>query len=175
MIFIETPRLILRSWKESDREPFARLNADARVMEYFLKRLSSEESDAYLRRITEEIDLRGYGLYAVECKEDGRFIGYVGFHDFVMDTDFSPSTEIGWRIAYEYWGRGYAPEAAAACLEYARKSLPFGEVYSFTYVGNGRSERVMQKIGMDQVGHFAHPGVPDGHPLKEHVLYRTIL
>lgn len=175
MIFIETSRLLLRDWRESDIEPFARMNADLNVMEYLLKPLSAQESYAYCRRIVAEFDMRGYGLYALERREDGRFLGYTGFHGFDMATDFSPGTEIGWRLAHEFWGQGYAPEAAAACLEYASSCLQLNEVFSFTYIGNNRSERVMQKIGMEKLGSFQHPGVPDSHPLKEHVLYRVVL
>lgn len=175
MIFIETPRLFLRSWQESDAEPFARLNEDPAVMEYFLKPLSAEESRAFYGRIVDEIKQCGYGLFAVERKEDGKFMGYTGFHDFEMDTWFSPGTEIGWRLAHEFWGHGYAPEAAGACLDYARQALHLKEVFSFTYCGNHCSERVMQKVGMEKAGDFLHPLVPDSNPLKQHVLYRKSL
>lgn len=103
------------------------------------------------------------------------FMGYTGLHQITFDVDFAPGIEIGWRLAHEYWGRGYAPEAATACLEYARKSLDIKELFSFTSLPNQRSERVMQKIGMERVREFGHPLVPAEHPLHRHVLYHIDL
>lgn len=170
---IETPRLILRDWKEEDIQPFARMNADGRVMEYFLKTLTDEESLSLYDRIREEFTACGFGLYAVECKENRHFIGFTGLHHFDFDVDFAPSIEIGWRLAPEAWGKGYATEAASACLEYARDILKLKEIYSFTSLPNKRSERVMQKIGMKKVKEFNHPLVDPSHPLYKHVLYKT--
>lgn len=172
MIYIETPRLLLRDWKEDDIEPFAKMNSDSDVMKYFLKPLTSDESLDFYNRIQAEFAEYGYGLYAIEKKEDGVFIGYTGFHRIAFNTDFAPGIEIGWRIRYKDWNKGYATEAANACLLYAKNYLPFSTVYSFTSVPNKASERVMQKIGMENAGNFLHPVVPDGHPLKEHILYK---
>lgn len=169
---IETDRLILRTWRKDDILPFAEINRDEVVMEYLPKTLSPEETEQFYRRIVAEHDVYGYGLYAVEAKEDGRFIGYVGLHHFDFDAPFSPGVEIGWRLAREYWDKGYATEAAKACLDYARKCGLFNEVYSFTAVCNNRSERVMQKIGMEHQGFFLHPALPEGDRLQRHVLYR---
>lgn len=108
-------------------------------------------------------------------KSDGCFIGYVGFHHFDFDADFSPGVEIGWRLARKHWGQGYATEAAKACIDYARKHRLFNEIYSFTTVCNRRSERVMQKIGMGRVSFFSHPSLPKGHKLEPHVLYKLEL
>lgn len=171
-IYIETPRLILRDWKESDIPAFAAINADNKVMEFFPKTLTDEESLAFARRIRQEFDDYGFGLYAVECKENHCFIGYTGLHHFAFDVDFAPGIEIGWRLAHQYWGNGYAPEAATACLQYAQEHLDVKEIYSFTAVLNRRSERVMQKIGMEYVKDFGHPVLPTDHPLYMHRLYR---
>lgn len=170
--YIETPRLILRDWKEEDVELFARINSDEQVMEYFLKRLDEKETLAFYRHIVDEFADCGFGLYAVEDKVDGTFIGYVGFHHFNFDADFAPGLEIGWRLRKESWGKGLATEAALACLEYGRDILGLQEVYSFTSLPNKRSERVMQKIGMSFVREFGHPLVDPAHALYKHVLYK---
>lgn len=170
--YIETPRLILREWKNEDIKPFARLNSDDRVMEFFLNKLTYEESFAFYQRIKEEFAAYGYGLYAVECKSDRKFLGYVGFHNITFEVDFAPGVEIGWRLAAAAWGKGYATEAASACLEYAGAVLGLKEIYSFTSLPNQRSQRVMQKIGMKLVKEFGHPLVDPKHPLYKHVLYK---
>lgn len=162
----DSPRL------ERRRHPvFARMNADPNVMEFFLSSLSSEESFAFYQRIQNEFQTCGFGLYAVERKEDHAFMGYTGLHQIAFDVDFAPGIEIGWRLAHEYWGQGYAPEAATACLEYTRNKTDIKELFSFTSLLNQRSERVMQKIGMERVREFDHPLVPGEHPLCRHVLY----
>ena len=172
MIMIETGRLVLRQWREEDVAPFAEMNRDVEVMEHMPKCLSLEESEQFYRRIMAEHEACGYGLYALELKDTGTFIGYTGFHHFDFDADFAPGIEIGWRIARRYWNQGYATEAARACISYARANRLFNEIYSFTAVCNHRSERVMQKIGMERHGWFLHPALPDGHRLKLHVVYR---
>lgn len=172
---IETDRLILRPWREEDILPFSEINRDREVMEYLPKCLSSEETGQFYNRIVAEHNVYGYGLYAAETKSEGNFIGYVGFHHFDFDVDFAPGVEIGWRLAREYWGQGYATEAAKSCIDYARKNQLFDEVWSFTAICNHRSERVMQKIGMERHGTFSHPALPEGHRLKAHILYRLKL
>ncbi len=119
--YIETDRLILRSWKMSDSDVFAEMNSNDNVMKYFPKPLSVEESNGFVDRINSEFEETGFGLYAVEIKETGEFIGYVGFHRFTFDVPFSPGWEIGWRISDKFWNKGYATEAAMACIKYARE------------------------------------------------------
>lgn len=169
---IETERLILRLWREEDIIPFTEINSNEEVMEYMPKCLSCEETVQFYRRIVDEFKTFGYGLYAVELKENETFIGYVGFHHFNFEAEFSPGIEIGWRLAKKYWNQGYATEAAKACLDYASKHRMFDRIYSFTAVCNRRSEHVMQKIGMKLQGLFLHPSLPEGHRLKEHTLYK---
>jgi len=161
----------LRDWKEEDIPFFIAMNSSPIVMKYFLKSLNEKESLDFYKRIQDEFSLYGYGLYAVEKKETGVFIGYTGFHTITFDVDFAPGVEIGWRLKEEEWGQGYATEAAKACLVYARKQLPFQTVWSFTSLPNKASERVMQKIGMKKIKEFPHPSVPENHFLKQHVLY----
>lgn len=174
-IIFETDRLFLRKWTDMDVSPFAEMNQDERVMEYFPRTLSYDETLGFYNRIIAEFAAFGFGLYAVELKNRGKFIGYVGFHKFDFDAWFSPGVEIGWRLAYDYWNKGYATEAAKGCLAFARERKMIGEVYSFTASCNHRSERVMQKIGLEPAGFFLHPSLPDGHHLKEHVLYHMDL
>lgn len=174
-IFLETPRLILRDWSDDDLNDFARMNADKRVMEYFPHPLDETQTHAFYRRIRAEIDREGFGLWAIEKKTDGRFIGFTGFHAVGFEAFFTPALEIGWRLCHEAWGQGYAPEAASACLAYGQQHLPWPEIYSFTAVLNQRSQRVMQKIGMQKVTEFHHPLLPTNDPLSLHVLYRIPL
>lgn len=172
---IETDRLLLRSWCKEDLEPFSKMNSDKEVMVYLPKSLSYDETVQFYRRIVDEHKIFGYGLYAVVLKSTGEFIGYTGFHNFDFDAEFSPGIEIGWRLDREYWGRGYATEAAKACINYAYCRKLFNKIYSFTSICNHRSERVMQKLGMEHQGFFRHPLLPDGHILKEHTFYKLDL
>lgn len=170
--YLETPRLILRDWQDDDLPPFTEMNGDAEVMEYFVKPLTAAESSAFFLRIRNELADLGYGLYAVERKTDGKLLGLTGFHRISFEADFTPGTEIAWRLIREAWGNGYATEAAAACLKYADKRLGFREIYAFTTLRNHRSERVMQKTGMQRIGTFDHPLLDARHPLRKHVLYK---
>ena len=171
---LETDRLRLRTWQQGDREPFARLNADPRVMEFLPKYLTREESDAMVDRIEEHFRSKGFGLYAVELRSDERFIGYVGLHTPSFEAHFTPCVEIGWRLASDAWGKGFATEGAHAVVRYAFQEIGLKEIVSFTVPANQRSIRVMQKIGMtrDAADDFEHPNLPGGHPLRRHVLYR---
>lgn len=173
-VYAETTRLILRSWNTEDIKPFAAINSDQQVMRYFPSPLSETESEAFYKRIVDELEQKGYGLFAVELKADGAFIGYVGLHEIGFDTDFAPGVEIGWRLGSEYHNKGYATEAAMAVLPCARQ-LGLRRLYSFTAKLNKPSERVMQKIGMQKVGEFEHPGLDEDSPLRTHVLYRIDL
>jgi ribosomal-protein-alanine N-acetyltransferase len=169
-----TERLVLRGWHDSDREPFAVLNADPVVMEYYPATLTAAQSDALVDRIEQAFDEHGWGLWAVEVLDTGTFIGYVGLAQAAFEAPFTPAVEIGWRLAATHWGYGYATEAARAALDYAFTELTLDEIVSFTAASNVRSQRVMQKLGMtrDPTGDFEHPNVPDGHRLRSHVLYR---
>lgn len=171
MIYIETKRLTLRSWKESDIGEFIRMNQDREVMRYFPNVLTGEESIDFARRIQKEFEEKGYGLYAVEEKESETFLGYVGLHQANFEADFTPCVEIGWRLKREAWGKGYATEAAKACLAYAFETLKLDKIYSFTAKINQPSKNVMKKIGMEYLKDFDHPQLSSGHPLEKHVLY----
>lgn len=173
-VHLETERLTLRDWTDADGGPFAALNADLRVMEFFPRALSRAESDAFMATIRWRIGRDGYGLYAVEEKASGQFIGYVGLAPVELAVPFAPATEIGWRLAREAWGQGYASEAAAAVRDHAFGPLGLEALVSFTAEWNRPSRRVMERIGMihDPSGDFIHPRLPAGHKLAAHVLYR---
>jgi RimJ/RimL family protein N-acetyltransferase len=171
---IETERLLLRRWEEGDRQPFAQLNADGRVMEFLPQRLSATESDRMVDRIQEHLRKHGFGLFAAELRRERRFIGYLGLHVPGFQAHFTPCVEIGWRLAAEYWGRGLATEGAKAVVRYAFDALGLDSLVSFTVPANVRSIRLMEKIGMsrDPAEDFDHPHLPEGHKLRRHVLYR---
>lgn len=171
---LTTKRLLLRQWKESDLPLFAKMNADSRVMEWFHSTLSKEESDSLAERIQKELREQEYGLWAIEVVGAAPFIGFVGLHHQDFSADFTPCIEIGWRLAYEHWGKGYAFEAASKVTEYAFQTLKLHELVSFTAVGNQRSRKLMEKLGMTRRSEddFKYPKLPKGHPLQPHVLYR---
>ena len=163
-----TDRLVMRRWRDADRAPFHALNSDDRVMATIGPPMSRAESDAFMNRFEHHFDEHGYGLWCVEL--DGESIGFTGLHH----PWFRDGVEIGWRLRSTVWGRGYATEAARAALEFGFRDAGLDEIISFTAVTNDRSRRVMAKIGLrhDPDGDFDHPGVPDGNPLRPHVLYR---
>ncbi|MBY6211270.1 GNAT family N-acetyltransferase [Microbulbifer agarilyticus] len=169
---IKTPRLCLRQWRDSDRAPFAAMNADPVVMEYFPKLLSREDSDAGVDRQIAHIDKHGWGFWAVETLTEKQFIGFVGIKNVTDDMPFAPAVEIGWRLAPAAWGKGYATEAARASIEYGFTRLGLEEIVSFAVADNLRSRAVMEKLGMVREDNFLHPGLPSGHPMQDHVLYR---
>jgi len=172
---ITTDRLLLRGWRLEDRAPFAAMNTDPRVMEFYRQKLSREESDAYVDRIEAHFEHEGFGLFAAELRDTGEFIGYVGLAVPRFEAPFTPCIEIGWRLAAEYWGRGFATEGARAALVWGFESLGLPEIVAYAVPANVRSIRVMQKIGMkrDEAGDFDYPNLPPGHPLRRHVLYRA--
>lgn len=174
-IFAETERLLVRDWMEGDIAPFVAMNANEQVMEFFLKKLSEQESLAMLEIIRSEIRTSGFGFFAVERKEDNQFIGFVGLHNITFDVDFAPAVEIAWRLLPSYWGKGYAVEAAKACFVFAKENLGLKQIVAFTALPNKNSQRVMQKLGMSFVKEFNHPLVPEHHFLQKHLLYRFFL
>jgi RimJ/RimL family protein N-acetyltransferase len=171
---LNTEHLLLRRWRGADREPFACMNADPRVMEFFPAPLTRLESDALVDRIETHFAERGWGPWAAELRATGEFIGFIGLSVPVFQAHFTPCVEIGWRLAATHWGKGLATEGARAVLDYAFTELRLPEVVSFTTVANLRSRRVMEKLGMthDPADDFDHPGLREGHPLRRHVLYR---
>jgi len=169
---LRTARLLLRSWRDDDLEPFAALNADPDVMRWFPSTMTREQSDALVERQRALHEERGWGLWAVESPEG--FAGFVGLNEPRFEAHFTPAVEVGWRLARHAWGKGYATEAARAAVAFGFDELGLDEIVSFTTVGNERSRRVMERLGMtrDPADDFDHPLLPPGHPLERHVLYR---
>lgn len=171
---LRTERLVLRPWTAADRGPFAALNADPEVMRYFMATLTREESDAVAQRVQDAFAEQGFGFWAVEVPGVTPFGGFVGLNRPRFSAHFTPCVEVGWRLGRRFWGRGYATEAARAALAYGFDELALDEIVAFAVEGNARSRAVMERLGMthDPADDFDHPGVPAGHPLARHVLYR---
>jgi RimJ/RimL family protein N-acetyltransferase len=169
---IRTARLVLREWREEDRDPWAALNADPEVREFFPATLDRSESDAAFDRLSAGVIDRGWGLWAVE--HDGEFIGFTGLAPVGADLPFAPAIEVGWRLTRSAWGHGFATEAARVALGFAFEQLAVPAVVSYTAEGNTRSRAVMERLGLsrDLEGDFDHPRVPEGSPVRRHVLYR---
>jgi RimJ/RimL family protein N-acetyltransferase len=172
--YLQTRRLLLRPWRESDLEPFAALNADPAVMEHFAKPLDRSESDAFVARIRAHFAREGFGFWAVEVPGVAPLVGLVGLARPAFEAHFTPCVEVGWRLAREHWGEGYATEAARASIRFGFEQLGLDEIVSFTVPANVRSRAVMERIGMTRSADddFDHPALPEGHRLRRHVLYR---
>ena len=172
-IELETTRLRLRQWRESDREPFAAMNADPAVMEFFPALQSRANSDASIDAWQAQLTERGWSNWAAELRSTGQFIGFVGLSVPVRLFSFSPCVEVGWRLARAHWGQGLATEAARAALRVGFENLDLNEIVSFTSVLNVRSRAVMERIGMHNTHEdFEYPSIPEGHALRMHCLYR---
>ena len=170
---IETARLTLRGWRDEDYAPFAALNADPEVMRHFPSVMTRQESDALAQRNRDHIEAHGWGLWAVERREDGAFLGFTGLAHPRPPHPKEGETEVGWRLARHAWGHGYASEAARAALAFGFERLGLAEIISFTATENERSQAVMRRIGMTRAPDrdFDHPALPKGHRLERHVVY----
>jgi ribosomal-protein-alanine N-acetyltransferase len=171
---VRTERLVLRPWREEDRAPFAALCADPEVMAFFPAPLTAAEADARVDRFRLDAARHGIGMWAVEARDTRVFVGMLGFDVVNFEAAFTPAVEIGWRFARAFWGQGLAFEAAKAALHEAFNRYRLPEVVSFTATQNERSWRLMERLGMERVGAFEHPRVPEGHPLRPHALYRLL-
>ena len=182
-ITLTTPRLVLRPWRDDDVEAFAAMFDDPAVMEFLMPargRMSAFADadraaiDAIVGRVRAHFDRHGFGWWAVELKETGAFIGFIGLSHIQFEAHFTPAVEVGWRLASAYWGQGYATEGARAALEAGFKQLGLDEIVAITVPANTRSCRVMERIGMnrDPADDFDHPRLAEGDPLRRHVLYR---
>jgi RimJ/RimL family protein N-acetyltransferase len=171
---LHTERMLLRRWQASDLEPCAAMNADPRVMEHFPAPLCRRESAAFIERMEGCFEDCGYGLWVVELPDEAPFAGCVGLLPVGNDLPFAPAVEIGWRLARPHWGMGVAGEAASAAIAFAFDRLRLRELVAYTAERNERSRRLMDRLGMrhDPAENFVHPGLPLGHALAPHVLYR---
>lgn len=171
---LRTERLILRPWRDEDFEPFAQMNRDPHVMECFPAPLTTQESNQFAKHISTKLQEQGWGLWAVSVQGGSDFIGFIGLSPVTLDVHFRPAIEVGWRLAYDYWGKGYATEGALEALKYGFDILNLSQIVSFTAVQNRRSIEVMKRIGLryDPADDFNNPNFPEGHVLCPHVLYR---
>jgi RimJ/RimL family protein N-acetyltransferase len=174
LVTLSSGRICLRRWRDEDREAFAAMNSDARVMEFFRSRLSRVESDLMVDGIQKHFSEHEFGLWAIEVPGIAPFIGFAGLSIARFSAPFTPCVEVGWRLAFEHWGQGYATEAARLALGYGFGILALSEVVSYTSATNHRSRAVMERLGMrrDSAEDFDYPPLPQGHPLRRHVLYR---
>jgi RimJ/RimL family protein N-acetyltransferase len=172
---LTTGRLILRPFTDVDRDPFFALNTHPLVVESLGSAPTRAESDAMVERYAEELDREGWGLWAVEEAGGAPFVGMVGLHRVRPELPCAPAVEVGWRLHPDHWGQGYATEAASASLRFGFDEAGLEEIVAFTTTLNTRSQAVMERIGMvhDPEGDFDHPSLPEGSPLRRHVLYRA--
>lgn len=168
---VRTDRILMRRWRDADREPFAAMNADPQVMRHFPAPLDRAASDTFLDRIEARFEEQGYGLWALEVVDGPGFVGFTGLNPMPDGVPGAGGVEVGWRLARSAWGNGYATEAARAALDVAR-AAGLTEVWSMTAVTNLPSQAVMRRIGLRRHGTFEHPAVPVGHPVRPHVVYR---
>jgi len=169
---IETSRLILRPWRQSDLALFAEQNADPLVMRFLNGVLTREESDTYVARAERHLAETGFGKWAVEAPGVAPFIGAVGLSRVRFTASFTPAVEVAWRLHRRYWGQGYATEAARAAIEDGFTRVGLQEIVALTALGNLASMRVMERLGMTRTIEFDHPLVPEGNPVRRHILYR---
>lgn len=171
IVTLKTPRLIMRQWRDEDYAPFAAMVANRNVMRYFPRTLSREESDERIDFYRSLIDRDGWGLWALELRETGEFIGFTGLHEVEPELPFAPAVEIGWRLATTAWGKGYASEAAVETLRFGFDVLSLSEIAAYAAVENARSTTVMERLGMQYGYEFAHPLLPSGSPILKHCVY----
>ncbi|MCH2190964.1 MAG: GNAT family N-acetyltransferase [Gammaproteobacteria bacterium] len=169
---IDTKRLIIRPWLQEDKKPFRKMSADMEVMKYFPNTLSSSEADELIDRLSVLIKKKGFGVCALECKQTNEFAGCVGLHDIHADFHFAPATEILWRLRPKFWGKGYASEAAHACLKFGFQELGLDEIIAYTTWNNVPSQNLMKRLGMKYSASFMHPQLAIEHNLCNHVLYK---
>ncbi|HAT9018364.1 TPA: GNAT family N-acetyltransferase [Legionella pneumophila subsp. pneumophila] len=174
MKYLTTSRLLLRAWDREDTIPFYRMSQDPRVMKYFPELWSMDMVKDFIIRMNEQLSQKKFTLWAAEVKDNKQYIGFIGLNAPTWNAHFTPCVEIGWRLATEFWGQGYATEGAKAVLEYAFLDMHIPEIVSFTVPDNSRSRGVMERIGMirDFAGDFLHPKLVSDHRLAKHVLYR---
>jgi len=172
MIELETERLIMRGWIEADIRSFAAMNRDERIMEFFPFRLNEEETMQMIGIFCDRMQQEGHLYLPLIEKKSENFVGIVNLAPVSFTAHFTPATEIGWRLAFDFWGNGYATEAAKKLIEYGFNELHLDQIVSFTATGNKRSSAVMQRLGMTYEGEFDHPGLPQDNQLRQHALYR---
>jgi RimJ/RimL family protein N-acetyltransferase len=171
-VTLQGRRLILRPWREEDLEPLFAINGDPDSMRHFMSVMTRAESDAWAERMQTHIEAHGWGFWVVEERGGAPFVGVVGLMNIPWSAHFTPAVEIGWRIGPAFRRRGHAEEAARMAIAFGFATLGLAEIVAFTAPGNEASWRLMERLGMRAAGEFDHPRVPEGHPLRRHLLYR---
>ncbi len=169
---IRTGRLVMRRWRESDRDPYAAMNADPEVMRYFPATLDRAASDASIDRMEALFDRQGFGLWALEVAATAEFIGFTGLNPMPDGVPGAGGMEVGWRLTRHAWHQGYATEAATAAADVAFNGVGLDHIWSMTAVLNQPSQAVMIRLGMTAYALFDHPALEPGHPLRRHIVYR---
>jgi len=170
----ETDRLILRPFRDEDRDPWAAMNADPEVMRHFPAPLTRAEADTVIDRVNGKIAETGVGFWALERKSDRAFLGFAGLNrNGHENLPVFGEWEVGWRLARHAWGQGYATEAGAFALAHGLEIMGLSRILAYTARSNGPSERVMQRLGMTRAADldFDHPAVPEDHPVRPHIVY----
>ena len=169
---IRTARLVMRRWRDADRDAFAGMNADPVVMRYFPATLDRAASDAYVDRMEDLFARQGFGLWALEVAGTAEFIGFTGLNPMPPGVPGEGGMEVGWRLAQRAWHQGYATEAATAAVGVAFNGVGLDEIWSMTAVLNEPSQAVMRRLGMTLYARFDHPRIAAGHPVRPHISYR---
>ena len=167
----KSERLGFRNWTNNDLKEFTEINSDSEVMEHFPSTLSEKETEGLIQRLKKHYDERGYTYFATEILKTGELIGFIGLAYQTYETEFSPATDIGWRLKKSAWGNGYATEGAEKCLEYAFDELKIVKIFSICTINNRNSENVMKKIGMTKKGEFNHPELINHPEYEKHIWY----
>ena len=173
---LKTIRLKLRNWQAEDLPRWIEMNSDPVTLKYFVRTDTKEESELSFERFKNNLELHEFGLWAVEEKETGNFMGFIGLSEkFIEGVSFTPCIEIGWRLDKEFWGRGYATEGALEVLRFAQEELKIDQIYSYTARINTPSINVMKKIGLIERPEldFDHPKIDAGLPIRNHVVFST--
>lgn len=170
---LETDRILMRRWQPGDHEPFAAMNAHPAVMRHFPATLDRAASDALIERISGRLERDGYGLWALELRDGGPFIGFTGLAPMPPWSPGVGELEIGWRLDARFWGRGLVTEAACAARDLAFEALRRKELWSLTASVNAPSIAVMRRIGLQFHSELGHPDIDPDHRLHRHVFYRT--
>jgi RimJ/RimL family protein N-acetyltransferase len=169
---IRTSRLLMRRWRDGDRDAYTAMNADPEVMRYFPATLDRAASNSSIDRIEDRFDQQGFGLWAVKVAASGEFIGFTGLNSMPEGVPGAGDMEVGWRLARRAWHQGFATEAETAAVDVAFNGVGLDRVWSMTSVLNRPSQAVMLRLGMTPEAFFDHPKLAAGHPLRRHIAYR---
>lgn len=172
---IETPRLILRPWREADKPVFEAIINTPAMMEHFGGVWPTGGHDALIDMQIAKQARDGHCMWAVEHRSDGALIGICGVRiaDHYIDLPITGELEIGWRIAQPFWGRGIAREAAEASIGWGWANTAAPRIAAWTTIENRRSRGLMERLGMARRADldFVHPRFEPGNPFGAMIVY----